>query len=638
MTKPTAVAYLVGVATVALVGGLYAAGGAWHPALTGLPDAGQVITWALRATQLIGLILGLRIIGLLIAATFVLPTTQDTILKESIATVRSAATLAAVWAVTGITTGILTLAVALGLTASQVATPGIVGTYLWSLPAARNYVLAAALAALIAIAAPVVASLNSMLGLIVIAAAGIAMPLLGSHSASLGDHSLAVTSSTIHGLAASIWIGTLWAVLPTMTSQPVRRRFGWLAHRCFIALALSGVGAAYARLDSIRDLLNSGYGRTVLVKILLLVALAALAVLLRRAAQQTRLRLVAIELTLMAAASGLGSALHVSPFSRDAILLPSAAEELLGFPFPPAPTATLMLTGWHPEWLILTLCVVLGTSYLRASRRSHWPLVRTLSFISGMLLVAWATSSNLAKYAMLSFTQHMIQHMTLSMLAPILIVLGAPITLALRSLPAVSEGHARSPRRWLSSLLTSRYLRVLTHPLVVLGIFIISLYGVYFTPVFADLMSSHTGHLAMELHFLAAGYLFAFTVVGIDPAPRQLPHWGRVIMVLVAMSVHAFFAISLMQATVPIGARWYSQVRPPWIENPLTDTYGGAGMAWAIGEIPTLVLLIVVAVQWARSDARLAARLDREADRSGDADLAAYNARLAGLDRSDRAT
>ena len=155
----------------------------------------------------------------------------------------------------------------------------------------------------------------------------------------------------------------------------------------------------------------------------------------------------------------------------------------------------------------------------------------------------------------------------------------------------------------------------------------------YFTPLFGSLMGSHTGHLFMEVHFLLSGTLFAFIVVGVDPAPRDVPPIARLLLVLVAISLHAFFAIAIMQSTVPIGNAWYSQVRPPWIDNPLDDTYTGGGIAWAIGEVPSLILMVLVAVQWARSDARTAARLDRKADRDGDADLNAYNDYLAKLNR-----
>ena len=250
-------------------------------------------------------------------------------------------------------------------------------------------------------------------------------------------------------------------------------------------------------------------------------------------------------------------------------------------------------------------------------------------------MAAWASNAGVAKYAMLSFQAHMIGHMALSMMAPILLVMGAPVTLLLRALPATSPDGSRSPRQWVTSLLHSRYAMFLSNPVIVLALFTVGLYGLYFTGAFGALMSDHTGHTLMGVHFLLVGLLFSYTVIGVDPQPRPLPYPMRMILVLVAMAIHGFFGIALMQQTVPIGNRWYSQVRPPWIDNPLTDTYGGGGVAWAVGEIPSLALMLAIAVMWSRSDARLAKRLDRQADRDGDAQLRAYNARLAELNRQD---
>ena len=219
--------------------------------------------------------------------------------------------------------------------------------------------------------------------------------------------------------------------------------------------------------------------------------------------------------------------------------------------------------------------------------------------------------------------------MVLAMIVPIFLVLGAPITLALRALPAGASADNRNTREWITAILHSRYSRIVTNPLLVLFIFTVSLYGIYFTSSFANLMSSHVGHIAMEFHFLITGILFSFLVIGIDPAPRRLPHWAKLLLVLVALSVHAFFALAIMQSTTPIGNAWYSQVQPPWLLNQLDATYTGGGIAWAVGELPTLMLLIIVAVQWSRDDARTAKQVDRAADRDDDAVLKEYNERLA---------
>ena len=624
----------------ALATGLAIAGGAWKPPLTGLPDAGAFTTWLSQIVQLAGTAAGIYVIGALIVHSTIAPTTPTTVTHDGRVAIRRAGIVATLWALLSLLSGVLTLAVVLGIPFTSAAKPGIVGTYMWDLPASRSYVYVALIATIISICTQVLVSLNSMAMLIVLAATGIALPLLNSHSAALGDHSLAITSSVAHGLAAAIWVGGLWncAYLVKRGDINAIRRFSLLATGCVSVLVLSGAAAAYVRMDSVSDLWQSGYGRLTVLKVVAFTGLAALAVRIRAALAQKRAtsQFVVAELSLMALAIGLGVALHNSPFSRSARPFPSAAEDILGFAYPPAPTWLGMLTGWHPDWFIVA-CVTLAVSaYLVGMRRvDKWPTLHTLSFFIGLGAVLWATCSRVSMYAMVSFQAHMVAHMMLSMLAPIFLVLGAPITLALRALPAVSDGHERSPRGWLASLLHSRYSQLITTPLVVLVIFTFGLYGIYFTSAFSSLMSGHIGHMFMEVHFLLTGFLFAFTVIGIDPSPRPLPHWARLLMVLVAMSLHAFFAVAIMQATTPIGDAWYSLVRPPWIHSALDDTYAGGGVAWAIGEVPSMVLLVAVAVQWAISDDRLATRLDRESDRTNNADLEEYNRRLRALNERD---
>jgi cytochrome c oxidase assembly factor CtaG len=349
---------------------------------------------------------------------------------------------------------------------------------------------------------------------------------------------------------------------------------------------------------------------------------------------------LATDAVIMAIAIGVGTALHSTPTSRSSAPLNSAGEEILGFAYPPPPTYSNVIFGWNPEWLILTLSLVAAALYaIGVWRVKHneirWSTLRTISFMVGIGLVIWTTSSGISMYSKVSFQYHMIQHMVLSMIAPIFIVLSNPITLALRALPAKKVAEHRNAREWILAALHSNYSRRSTHPLFVLGVFIFGLYAMYFTPLFATLMGSHTGHIFMEVHFLISGLLFTYVVIGADPSPREIPYWSRLMIVLVGLSLHAFFAIALMQSTQPIGVDWYIQVQPPWVTSLLADSQAGGSIAWALGEVPTFVLLIIVAVMWARSDTRLAKQLDRAADRDGDVDLKEYNAGLSALNKRD---
>ena len=229
----------------------------------------------------------------------------------------------------------------------------------------------------------------------------------------------------------------------------------------------------------------------------------------------------------------------------------------------------------------------------------------------------------------------MTQHMVLTMLGPILLVLGAPATLALRALKPSTTGE-RGPREWLVWFLHSPITRVLTNPFYVFIVYVIGLYGLYMTPLFGWLMGSHVGHVVMQAHFIISGYLFYWVLIGIDPRPRPLPYWGRLLLLLLALAVHGFFAVAFMMGTTPMAVEWYGVVRPEWITDPLRDTLLGGQVTWGLSEIPSLIVLIAIAVQWSRSDEREAKRKDRQAERDGDAELDAYNAYLESLNSRSR--
>lgn len=622
-------------------------GAAWAPLPEGIPDSGQATSWILQLAILAHVVFGLRVFGILVTWTFIAPTSGETISREGRTAVLHASAIAAAWSLSAVIAGLATMANILGVPLREVFRQGFISTYLMYLPPSRSYIITGLIALAIAVAGIFLVSLNSIALLAALAGAGIAAPLLNSHSASLGSHSLALTSSVAHGLAMSAWVGCLWAVSSFVKAKDLKvvARFSALAATSVGVLAVSGIAAAYARLDSLSDLWLSRYGQIVVLKTIFFALLMWLAVQIRaRLTTSGNLKkFLAVEVAIMTLAIGAGVALHSTPMSRISMPLNSAGEEILGFAYPPAPSLSTIIFGWNPEWAMLTIALLAAALYtigvVRVKQNQiKWSALRTISFMIGIGLVIWTTSAGISMYSKVSFEYHMIQHMILSMIAPIFIVLSTPITLALRALPAQKSTDHRSTREWILALLHSSYSKLITHPLMVLAIFTFGLYGLYFTPLFATLMSSHTGHIFMELHFLISGILFSYVVIGADPSPRQIPYWSRLMIVLVGLSLHAFFAIAIMQSSEPIGVDWYIQVQPPWITDLLADTTAGGSIAWALGEIPTFLLLVIVAVMWAKSDTRLAKQIDRAADRDGDADLKAYNAQLGVLNNRDNST
>ncbi|MFG2191797.1 cytochrome c oxidase assembly protein [Streptomyces sp. NPDC048639] len=276
-----------------------------------------------------------------------------------------------------------------------------------------------------------------------------------------------------------------------------------------------------------------------------------------------------------------------------------------------------------------------GWAVVRLRRRGDaWPVSRTVSFVVGVLTIALVMCTALNDYGMVMFSVHMVQHMVISMLSPILLLLGAPITLALRALPSAPRGR-KGPRELLVALLHSRYVRIVSHPAFTIPLFIASLYALYFTPLFDLLMGSKPGHIAMMVHFLAVGLVFFWPIMGVDPGPHRPGYVMRMLELFAGMPFHAFFGIALMMATAPMVGTYENPPASLGIDA-LDDQQWAGGIAWAFSEIPSVVVLVALVFQWYQSDQRQARRMDRAADRDGDKELEAYNAYLASLQARGR--
>jgi putative membrane protein len=279
--------------------------------------------------------------------------------------------------------------------------------------------------------------------------------------------------------------------------------------------------------------------------------------------------------------------------------------------------------------------VLYGWGVLRLRRRGDsWPVSRTVLFTVGVLSVALVMCTKLNDYGMVMFSVHMVQHMVVSMVSPILLLLGAPVTLTLRALPTAARGH-KGPRELLVALLHSRYVRIVSHPAFTIPMFIASLYGLYFTPLFDFLMESKAGHIAMMTHFLLVGLFFFWPIMGVDPGPHRPGYVMRMLELFAGMPFHAFFGIALMMASEPMIAAYQHPPASLGIDA-LSDQTAAGGIAWAFSEVPSVIVLVALVYQWYKSDQRQARRADRTADRDGDQELAAYNAYLASLQARGR--
>ncbi|RAJ44921.1 putative copper resistance protein D [Kitasatospora sp. SolWspMP-SS2h] len=312
-----------------------------------------------------------------------------------------------------------------------------------------------------------------------------------------------------------------------------------------------------------------------------------------------------------------------------------------GGPLPPFTFSRAL--EWSPDWPYLVFCALALGLYLAGAvrlwrRGDKWPAGRVVAWTAGVGTVLLVTNTGLNDYGMVLFSAHMMQHMVLSMLSPILLLLGGPITLALRALRPARKGSGRGPRELLVALLHSTYVRIVSHPAFTIPAFIASLYVLYFTPLFDFLMQYRVGHLAMMLHFLAVGLLFFWPIMGVDPGPHRPGFVMRIIELFMGMPFHAFFGVAVMMASGQLVST-FSTATAPAGTNLHDDQQLAGGITWAFGEIPTAIVLIALTLQWAKSEERQARRRDRAADRDGDAELEAYNRYLASLERgANRAT
>jgi putative copper resistance protein D len=475
-------------------------------------------------------------------------------------------------------------------------------------------------------------------------------PAFTGHAAGAGNHQVAVTSLALHVGAAVLWAGGLVALLllrRTSALPAVAARYSRMALGCFIVVAVSGVANAWVRVGTWSALFGSAYGGLILGKVAALLVLGGIG-----AAHRTRtlvaldagrrlafVRLAAGELVVFAATFGLAVALSRAPTPLGATGGPvDPIVNTLGFPMPRPITATRLLGDPLPDMFFLTVVAVAGWAYLAGVRRMRraghaWSPARTASFVAGLVILGAATNLGISRYAYVLFSAHMAQHMVLAMLVPVLLVGGAPVTLALRTLRKSPDPAMRGPREWLLIALHSRPMRLLTHPLVALAIYVTSLYGLYFTDLLGTFMTYHLGHLLMLTHFVLSGYLMFWVLIGVDPGRRRIAPHVAILLLFASMVFHAFLGVALLQYTSVISESWYAAVHPAWAGDLLADQHVGAGIAWAFGEIPSAVVFAILVMRWMRSDAREQARLDRaaaRADASGEEDeLARYNAFLA---------
>jgi putative copper resistance protein D len=470
------------------------------------------------------------------------------------------------------------------------------------------------------------------------------------HASSDAGHSLAVNSMLMHLVGVSVWVGGLFALFVALRESDraaiLVSRYSTLALVSFSLVAVSGLTSGFIRLYSPADLLSPYglllIGKAALLTMLLMIGARYRTGVMREISSRPNAfwRLVVFELFAMGAAVGLGTALASTalPQNPNAFVPPTAAEILTGDPLPAELTELAWITVWDIDVLWLSISLFAIFAYLYGVRRlkargDSWPVARTVSWVLGMLVLAYVTSGAPNAYQEYMFSMHMVAHMMLSMLIPVLLVPGAPVTLISR-VQTARKDDSWGGREWILWAVHTPYAWLLSHPLFAGLNFAMSLVMFYYTPLFRWSTEQHLGHQWMIVHFLITGYLFVQSLIGIDPQPHKPSFPLKLMLLIGTMAFHAFFGLGLMNEKSLLLADWFGSMGRTWGEDPLADQAAGGAFAWGVGEIPTIIITLIVVWQWSRSDDRERRRLDRASDRSGNKDLTDYNEMLSRINQT----
>ncbi|GGC00009.1 cytochrome c oxidase assembly protein [Cellulomonas carbonis] len=651
LTAPAGVVVGGVLAVVAALVGVTVSGAA---GATDLLDPGAVVRWGSPVVTVLAELSAAVTLGALLLAAAVLPRGSGRRASDGRAwpsATAVAGTAAGAWTLLAVADLVLTYARVAGTRLDAEGFGPQLGLFATSISLGRTLAGVVACAAVATVLALLATGPRSAALAAVPALTGFVLWAQTGHASGDTNHELAVGAMVLHLVGAALWIGGLAtiALVAHRLGDDLRAtvsRWSPVAAWSLAAVAGSGLVNSALRTGGLDDL-STPYGRLLVAKVVLTAGLALLGLAHRRSviprlgptasgrAPALFWRLAAVELALMGAVSGVAAALGSTepPVEQQQTGDLTPAEIVTGHPLPPSPRPDLWLTSFRWDVLLAAGCLAAVVVYTRwalrlRARGDRWPVARTLSAVTGLVLLAWVTSGGPAVYGHVLFSAHMIQHMIMVMVVPIFLALSAPVTLAARALPVRHDG-SRGPREWLLGLVHSRWAGFWAHPVVAAVNFAGSMIAFYYTPAFEYALRWQVGHLLMVAHFTLAGYLFVNALVGIDPGPDRPAFPIRLVLLFGTMVFHAFFGVALVTQESLLVPEWFGLLGRPWGPSALADQRDGGAIAWGISELPMLALAIGIALAWTKDDERTAKRLDRAADRDGDAELVAYNAMLA---------
>ncbi|WP_411720639.1 cytochrome c oxidase assembly protein [Mycetocola sp.] len=229
--------------------------------------------------------------------------------------------------------------------------------------------------------------------------------------------------------------------------------------------------------------------------------------------------------------------------------------------------------------LVAIACYVFAA--LRSGARGRWPRHRILLWIAGCLVTALSVQAVIANHD--DFAMHALAHVGLGMLAPVLLMLSAPVTLALRSLSAV-------PARRLARLLRSRPVRFLTHPIPAAVLNVGGLWLLYAGGLYPSIHTNGLLFVVVHVHVFVTGYLFSASIAGVDPNPHRARFPTRAIVLCAVMASHSILSK-------------YLYANPP-ADTSAASAEAGSMIMYYGGDAVSVVLVVLLCAGWYREVGR----------------------------------
>lgn len=629
-------AVVAGALSFSFVGGSLAA--------LGIPDPGPLTTAGLPALRGVAWLLAALATGSFMFSAFMIPPDSRKLADASLTVDGHITARTASWASAGLA---LIALVMIPLVLSDVSgtpltdvmfSPEMWATALERVADATIWLIVALIAAVVAAFGFACRSWGSQVALFIGAVITI-MPLgLSGHSASGGNHDYGTNSYLWHLVFMMVWVGGLLALVahgrrlgPNMPAAV--RRYSAVALFAFFTMMISGVVNALIRVQ-FSDLTSTAYGWTVLLKVIGLAVLGLLGFAHRQLTipqlgKRPELfgRIAVVETLVMAAVTGVAVSMGRTP--PPAPLQPdlTAMQIQMGYNLEVAPTVTNVFGMWRFEVFFSVIAILLAVYYLHLTRCVEgWKHSRTAWWILGCATIVVTMSSGIGMYMPASFSVHMVVHMILSMVVPVFLVLGAPLTLVKEAYP---EGEF-NPRAWAEAFEESTFLKVVTYPPVSTLQFLVVFYVLYVFPsLYEFAVSEHAGHLIMNAVFLLSGYFYFWDLIGPDDVPNRRPTVIRFAWFVASMPIHLFMGVYLMQLNFVLAETFYANLELPWNPDLLRDQKVGGGIGWAAGGFPMALVFVILLLGWLRDDRADARDIDQREDESDDEQWRAYNEMLA---------